>query len=119
MEEGDFNFFWDCIFPLLKNNNFIDNTFKTESQKWFQYVHPECSKFQVYNHYWFSSLFYDSDKYICKYPILKHRWFTKKPYLSFKKYVFNYKTFDRAKFEKIIRNSCKTLEIYKLANNET
>lgn len=72
MEEGYFDFFSDCIEPILLRNGF-------EQKNWLIDNNTFISFF-VYNKYFrqIMLVYYNSCWYL-KYPVkLKHKWFTKK-----------------------------------------
>ena len=82
MEEGDFDYWNDIALPILLRNGFVNKSWHIESNKITEYVYEHNVNFMVYE----TSFLIDVNVRILKYPVkLKHRWFTKTPYLKFKK----------------------------------
>ena len=99
MEEGDFNYWFDIALPILLRNGFVNKSWHSDYNKFIEYVYEHNVNFMVYE---FSSLL-DVNVRILKYPVkLKHRWFTKTPYLKYKKLNLKKCNLCSQKFEELI-----------------
>ena len=82
MEEGDFDYWSDIALPILMRNGFVNKSWRVDYNRFIEYVYEHNVNFMVYA----GSTLLDVNVHILKYPVkLKHRWFTKKPYLKYKK----------------------------------
>lgn len=82
MEEGDFDYWLDIALPILLRNGFVNKSWRIDYNRFTEFVYEHNVNFMVYE---VSSLLYVNVR-ILKYPVkLKHRWFTKTPYLKYKK----------------------------------
>ena len=82
MEEGDFDYWNDIALPILLKNGFVNKSWRIDYNRFTEFVYEHNVNFMVYE----TSSLLDVNVRILKYPVkLKHRWFTKTPYLKFKK----------------------------------
>lgn len=99
MEEGDFDYWSDIALPILLRNGFVNKSWRIEYNKFTEFVYEHNVNFMVYE----SSSLLDVNVRILKYPVkLKHRWFTKTPYLKYKKLNLKKCNLRSQKFEELI-----------------
>lgn len=99
MEEGDFDFWCDIALPILLRNGFVNKSWKIDGNKFTEFVYEHNVNFMVYEY----STLLDGDVRVLKYPVkLKHRWFTKTPYLKYKKLNLKKCSLCSQKFEELI-----------------
>ena len=100
MEEGDFDYWNDIALPILLKNGFVNKSWHIDYTKFTEFVYEHNVNFMVYEGF---SLFHINDVRILKYPVkLKHRWFTKTPYLKYKKLNLKKCHLCSQKFEELI-----------------
>ena len=111
MEEGDFDFFRDCIEPILLRNGFEQKSWLIENNKFISFVYKYFKQMVVYYNSGWLSIHTVHHLY---YPVkLKHNWFTKKPYLKFKTLNLNkYKNRPLKELEGLITKSIKLINQY-------
>ena len=112
MEEGDFDFFRDCIEPILLRNGFEQKSWLIENNKFISFVYKYFKQMVVYyNSGWLAIHIVHHLYYPVKH---KHKWFTKKPYLKFKTLNLNkYKNRPLKELEGLITKSIKLINQYK------
>lgn len=99
MEEGDFDYWLDIALPILLRNGFVNKSWRIDYNRFTEFVYEHNVNFMVYE---VSSLLYMNVR-ILKYPVkLKHRWFTKIPYLKYKKLNLKNCNLCSQKFEELI-----------------
>lgn len=99
MEEGDFDYWNDIALPILLKNGFVNKSWHIDSNKFTEFVYKHNVNFMVYE----TSFLLDVNVRILKYPVkLKHRLFTKTPYLKYKKLNLKKCHLCSQKFEELI-----------------
>lgn len=99
MEEGALDYWGEIVLPILLRNGFVNKSWRIDYHKFTEFVYEPNVNFMVYE---VSSLF-DVNVRILKYPVkLQHKWFTKTPYLKYKKINLKKCRLCSQKFEELI-----------------